>query len=246
MINSLCTEFDGGKRVQVDSAQLDQTERQLDIVLPPLLREFYSQTDGLTVHDYSLELTDLTSSTAFATAISSMPLSQTLGLFPFTESNDSNPFCVCCRPPLFGRIIHLRHDDVPQIAFRDLDDFASAVLTLASTDDWMIDDLVFGYNDDHSDRTSDDDASADRLLAANCDDEDNAVLLAMSLLSHRRIGSIVDFLSHQSMWVREEAARQLGLINDPIAIEPLEQRAVLGSDQDNSAARRAVDRIRSV
>ena len=84
------------------------------------------------------------------------------------------------------------------------------------------------------------------MLAANCEDEDNAIVIAISLFSQQRITSILGFLAHESMWVREEAARQLGLIGDPVAIEPLEQLAGLGSAQDNSAARRAVDRIRSV
>lgn len=240
MIDTILEQFAGGKQPPATIQQLSAAQQKLGFTFPSRLVAFYSQSNGLVVHDRRLAINDLTTATNYADAISDIELADFLGLFPISESNDSNPYCISCKPPLPGRIIHLRHDDAPRLAFPNLDSFTSAIISLASSGDWLIEDIELGYAADHSDRTPDDDLAADQLLAGDCPDVENVLSIAMSLFSHNRIDSIVGLLEHESMWVRKEAADQLGQMGNSAAIGPLQRLAATGDRQDNRAAQRAI------
>lgn len=239
MIDFLLSRFAKGRHPPVSPQQLAEAQQRLGLRFPDRLAEFYRQSDGLVVDERRLTLIDLANATKYAKAIDDGDFCHRLGLFPISESNDSNPYCVSCKPPLFGRLIHLRHDDASRLAFRDVDAFAQAILALSANDEWHIDDLPLGYNRDHSDRTSEDDAAADALLAGDCPDVENTYAIAISLFSRNRASSIIKLLEYDNMWVREDAARHLEHIGDIAAIDAL---AVLadGDRQDNRAAQRAL------
>jgi hypothetical protein len=84
-------------------------------------------------------------------------------LFAFTDEMRS-PFCVACDPILDGRVVRVFHDgDEPQLAFRDLEGFAKALLrVLKTTRDF--DDLQIDYRP--SVRRAPDDVAAGRALLA--------------------------------------------------------------------------------
>lgn len=241
MVETLLQQFADGRRPPASRDQLDAAQEQLGLSFPPGLVAFYLQSNGLVVHERHLILNDLATATDYAAVMSDIDLVEYLGLLPLSESNDSNPYCVSCKPPLSGRIIHLQHDDAPRLAFPDLDSFALAIVSLASSPDWTIDDIDLGYAADHSDRTPADDLAADELLAGDCPDVENLLSIAMSLFSRDRLDSIIGLLEHESMWVREDAARHLGEMGDSAAIESLQLLAGNGDQQDNRAAQHALN-----
>lgn len=238
-IESLLARFAEGRRPPVSLERLSEASSRLGFQFPDQLTAFYRKSDGLVVHKLRLVLKDLTDAVKYAEAIHGWDFARCLGLFPLSESNDSNPYCVACSPLLFGRVIHVRHDDAPRLAFRCLDEFATAVLSLCTGTNWHIDDLPLGYNADHSDRSPADDVAADALLAADCPDVENVYSITTSLFSRARAHSLIALLEHENMWVREDAAIHLGYLGDVTAIDPLAQLAK-GDRQDNRAAQRAL------
>jgi hypothetical protein len=51
----------------------------------------------------------------FVDGVSHYGIPEVWGYFPFTDCNDSNPYCVCCNGPLRGRVVHVFHDDDPKL-----------------------------------------------------------------------------------------------------------------------------------
>ncbi len=246
MIEALLTKFAAGRRPPVTTDQLDEAQDRLAFHFPERLSAFYRQSDGLLIVDRWLVLNSLAEGTRYAEAIGDIDLPHYLGLFPLSESNDSNPYCIACKPPLSGRIIHLRHDDAPRLAYRNLDEFAAALVTLSPSGRCSIDNLVLTYDVDHTDRTSDDDAVAEELLAGSCPDVENAYAIAMALFSRQRIGKLIELLDHESMWVREDAASHLERMGDVAAIEALSRLASGGEGQDNRAAQRSLKTLNRI
>jgi len=247
MISNLIHAYPGGQRRGVTDRAIDTTMERLGFSIPAEARAFYRETDGLVVHERRLLLHDFETAINYAKAIAGSDFTDYLGLLPLTESNDSNPYCMACKAPIGNRIVHLRHDDAPRLAFRNLDHFAAAVLNLASRSNWTIDDLTLGYADDHSDRTAEDDATADAIIdyvRSGQDEDDHLLLFALAFLSRNGANQIIGYLEHESMWVREEAAVCLGNIGDTIAIEAL--RSLAGSQahrQDGRAAQLAIRKL---
>jgi hypothetical protein len=248
MIKELVCTFSAGTCKGVSNMALDTASVRLGFDFPGRLREFYQTTNGLIIHERRLVLNDLEKAVIYATALARFDIAHQFGLFPLTESNDSNPYCLACKQPLVGRVIHVRHDDTWRLAFRDLDQFTGALIDLTRPPNWIIDSLVYGYASDHSDRTSEDDAAGDAILdlckSGNCE-YDAFLLIAMSLFSKNRIHRVIGFLQHESMWTREEAAVQLGNMGDVRAIEPLKRLAnAHAGRQDGRAARNALMKLR--
>jgi hypothetical protein len=64
------------------------------------------------------------------------------GYLPLIENNDSNPVCVCCKPPLAGYVVCVSHNDSPRLLARSLDGFWSlAVKHVEQADFFDVDDL---------------------------------------------------------------------------------------------------------
>src|SRR5215217_8218394 len=81
------------------------------------------------------------------------------GYLPFTDCNDSNPYAVCCRGPLRGKIVHIFHDDQSVVVCRDLDRFLELVIEARQSGD-DVDRLPGDYAFDHPDRTAQDASTA--------------------------------------------------------------------------------------
>lgn len=220
------------------------------LTLPLSFRDFYLKTNGLTVDEFRLQILPLNQVADYYEALCNFGISPTWGLLPFTESNDSNPFCISCTEPLFGRIIHLFHDDAPSLDFPSLDAFLEGIHTLLKNkewDDWDIYDLEPAYDDNHENRTPEDVAAAFDLLqkAHDLEEEDGiqAILFALKLFPKNEVSEIIKFLEHEDMWVREETANRLAGIKSAEALPHL-QRLAKGDRQDARAASRAIQEIR--
>jgi hypothetical protein len=250
MISTLIRLYPEGRRPGVTETALDHASAQLGFGIPAELRAFYRETNGLVVHERRLVLNDVETAVRYATAIASIDFVHHLGLLPITESNDSNPYCLACKPLVGNRIIHIRHDDAPRLAFHNLDQLADAVIDLAAQSKWIIDDLALGYADDHTDRTVEDDAAADNIVEfrqSHQDEDDHLLSTALALYSRNRIDRIIALLEHESMWIREDAATHLGNIGDVRAIEPLRKLAESqASRQDGRAAQKAIKKLNQV
>jgi hypothetical protein len=105
-------------RPGADEATLARAEAVQGVRFPEDVREFYRATDGLVLADLDLEIVPLSHFGPIA-----RPLSVGHGFAPFTESNDSNPYAICCAGPLFGFVVHLYHDDEAVLACRSLGRF---------------------------------------------------------------------------------------------------------------------------
>jgi hypothetical protein len=112
-------------RPGADPATLARAERALNLRLPEDFRELYRASDGLEIPDLHFEFEPLSQIEQYAGV-----LTVGFGYFPFTNSNDSNPYAICCAEPLTGFIVRLYHDDAPVLACRGLGRFLDLVVEL--------------------------------------------------------------------------------------------------------------------
>jgi hypothetical protein len=130
-------------RPGADEATLARAEALQGVRFPEDVREVYRATHGLVLAD--LEILPLSSFGPLAG-----PLSEGHGYAPFTESNDSNPYAVCCAGPLFGSVVHLYHDDEPVLVCRSLGRFfdfvAERLRQVPGASEEQMNDLAFRCN----------------------------------------------------------------------------------------------------
>jgi hypothetical protein len=105
-------------RPGADEATLARAEALQGVRFPEDVREFYRATDGLVIEDLDLEIFPLSSFSPIAG-----PLNEGHGYAHFTETNDSNPYAICCAGPLLGFVVHLYHDDEAVLACRNIGRF---------------------------------------------------------------------------------------------------------------------------
>jgi len=151
------------------AAELDAFEARTGLSLPPQLRAFYGSTNGLTIDGGGLrygsvrpaawmKILTLAEVMPYVEGMRQYGIPQVWGYFPFTDCNDSNPYCVCCKGPLRNRVVHVFHDDVAELKFWDLDRFLDAVATAVAsrgTGHPRLDRLPGEYTSDREDRTED-------------------------------------------------------------------------------------------
>ena len=157
-------------RPGADEATLARAEASHGVRFPEDVRAFYRVTDGLVLEDLDLEMLPLSSFGPLAG-----PLNEGHGYAPFTESNDSNPYAVCCAGPLLGFVVHLYHDNETVLVCRSLGRFLDLVAERqrqvpGATEEQMAD-LVFCCNSlagdlafDRPERTADDARIGDELI----------------------------------------------------------------------------------
>src|SRR4051794_6697035 len=121
-------------------AELAGFEAQTGLTLLPELRRLYAASNGLVVDRRGrMRILPLGEVAGHVRSFGSFGIPVQWGYFPFTDLNDSNPHCVCCDGPAKGYVVHVNHDDVAHIEFRNLDSFLAAVRRVmeagAETDD---------------------------------------------------------------------------------------------------------------
>jgi hypothetical protein len=157
-------------RPRASAKALSAAERELGFALPQSVRALYRICNGVII---------LRTDRKLAPFFRVLPLDEVTGLyrqlsnawptpfqyFPFTDTNDSNPYAVFCNGPLKGRILHIRHDDYSYPAFRSLHSFLRSMWRLAYN---CVDtDLLKEWHDfalRNPARTAEDDAAGMKLL----------------------------------------------------------------------------------
>jgi hypothetical protein len=183
------------------AAELNAFEARAGLSLPPQLRAFYGSTNGLTIEGDSsryvsvrpaawMEILPLARVVPYVEGMRGYGIPQIWGYFPFTDCNDSNPYCVCCNGPLRGRVVHVFHDDVAQLVFWDLHRFFDAVAAAVVSRGKnypRLDRLPGQYASDRKDRTEEEVRTGLELLklADGFTDveHDDALSFAIALLS---------------------------------------------------------------
>jgi hypothetical protein len=165
------------------------------------------------------------------------------GYFPFTDSNDSNPYCVCLAGPVAGYVVRVFHDDTAAIAYRSLRSFLRTLLEVIATDEegaalW---DLPHELRSDTIDRTPADVATARALLAFADTLEEGSVeradanRWALTLFSEAEIADGIRLLDTGDEYRRAEALQKLGAMTAPQATE-----AIRAHQRETRAFARAV------
>ena len=127
---------------------------------------------------------------------------------------DSNPYCVCCDPIMMGYVVQVFHDDAPQIKFRSLDSFFSALIDHPDPST-----LPSEFDDPH--RTTSDVEIAQRLheQAAHLsgDAQIEAFRFAICLLSADQLSEIAALLEFPNFEVSLNAEERLQALDHPQA-----------------------------
>lgn len=184
-------------------------EEGAELTLTPEIKQMYSYSNGFK-GDRRLSFNSLQVASGYNGILPG------LGLFPFTDSTDSNPYCVCCNPPMRGRIFQLHHDGDSHLKFRDIDSFLTSVLKLIEQPKWNIDDLVPEYRGE-SERTADDVAAGIEQLILWRDPEtgndeterQHALSMGMTLVGKGQAKVIGSFLNDIDPYVCESAIERL-------------------------------------
>ncbi len=106
-----------------EPSHLDRVESVFAVKLPEDFRAFYLATDGLDISELGIELLSLTGIEQF----SDFP-DELLGYLPFGDCNDSNPYSLCFWEPIVGFVVHLWHDNGPDLTCRSFTRFLEMVL----------------------------------------------------------------------------------------------------------------------
>lgn len=209
------TEFQIRVKKAASESQLARVESQLGIKLPESLRACFLTCNGGQAQDgrSQLELMSLNASLEYQRVPGFFD--SFCSYFPFAENNDSNPVCVCCKPPLATYVVLVKHDDAPELKYRSLDGFFRAAVGFIQGEDFLdTHELPSAFDD--TERTKKDVAIARKLidLAAKGDalsnlDRTNALRFACDLLSNNEVDEIGALLKIEDEYVREHAVQRL-------------------------------------
>ena len=212
--------------------ELDAFEARTGLSLPPQVRDFYGSTNGLTIEGGRwMKILSLAEVMPYVEG-EVMPFVDGVrwGYFPFTDCNDSNPYCVCCNGPLRNRVVHVFHDDVPKLKFWDLGRFLDAVAAAVVSkgeDHPELDRLPGEYTSDRKDRTEDEVQTGLELLrlADGLPDVElhDALRFAIDLLSEGEVDEVARLLETGDEHTAWEAAARLGAMKSPRAADALRQ-----------------------
>ena len=208
-------------------SDLVAAERALGCALPPLVKDWYRAADrGRARLGGELELLPLASVQKYyeQTNLAAGPW----GLFPFANNSDSNPICLCCKPPLAGYVVLVNHDDAPTLLYREADGFFRAAIEVAQRGEPLeTHDLPSDF--DGPQRTPEDLKVAAELVelarsgsnasGAAIDRQDRSLALrfACDLLPNADIAGISALLPLGDEYVREHVLRRLESIAAPEA-----------------------------
>jgi len=194
-------------------------------------RSFYATTNGLLIPELGTEILSLGAAKEYGEALDYHTDAQFFGLLPFTESSDSNPYCLILGERLHGAILQLHHDFGPRVTHGSLESFLNALAELLEGGGELIADLA-----DEAITGSRLVADADALISNILHQAEPDYDTLVSLLSACSPEILVTLLEVDDMWVREAAAERCGRLGLLEARQALEALAESGDTQDCRAA----------
>lgn len=207
-------------------AQLDELESKTSLSLPQSFRSLYEGSNGLTIPKLQLSFYPIDAILQCFDGMHSVLGTDPFGWLPFTDARDSDPYAICCSPPLCWRIAHVRHDDVASLDFGDLESFLAALMKQARIPETTyIGDLSAHYDNPQL-RSTEDVAAGQALLdSAYAMQPDtpyrySSFDFALRLLTDEFVERFVPMLD-QTPDLRELAASRLKRIKSPVASQAL-------------------------
>lgn len=97
---------------------LARVEELFAVRLPDEFRQLYLTSDGFGLPSTGMRILPLAEIESYADAFADR-----FRYIPFTDSNDSNPYSICCPEPLVGFVAHVFHDDESRLVCRNLQRF---------------------------------------------------------------------------------------------------------------------------
>jgi len=223
-IGDLLAELEAEAAPGVGQADLDTFEDETGLRLPKSVRALYTTCNGAVLKEGLLRVLPLADVLEHVYEFRDIGFPQRWGYFPFTDNNDSSPFCVCCVPPLTGYVVQVFHDDSAAIKFRTLDSFLTALRESVTEEEWDLDKMPSDFDGDA--RTAEDIGVGRELLrlAPELDDveQGDAYRFGMWLLSGNEISEITPLLQAGDEYVRGDAVQRLIAINSPEASQALQ------------------------
>jgi hypothetical protein len=210
-------EFRVGMGKPASEAALRNAESELGFTMPEFVRSCYRICDGghaknssgagrSTVEVLSLE------------TVRSYPrefFEGFWGYFPFIDNNDSNPVCVCCKSPLAGYVVLVKHDDAARLMSRSLETFFRSAIEYINSG-LLLHTHKVRSDFDGPDRNQEDISIARRLIglfaAGKAGDDPHrtdALRFSCDLLANENVDEIADLLNDEDHYVREHALRRL-------------------------------------
>lgn len=169
---SFLNEFQINPAPAAGEDEIKNLEVELGFALPEPLRDCYRRQDGGTA-EHKRSAVQLLSLGAAAEYRQMAGFDQVYWqYYPLAENNDSNPVCVCCKPPLTGYVVLVSHDDEPRLLYRTLDGFFDGAVKLLRSDSEFFDTYHLTGDFDGPERTVEDRDIARQLIElANFEDE---------------------------------------------------------------------------
>lgn len=198
-------------------AAISQVETAFAVTFPDDFAELWKHSDGL--NGDQITFISLSKMIEYADIFESP-----LGLVPFTDTNDSNPHCFCCRGPLRGMIVHVSHDDEPQLVCRDLRRFVEKICDARRGNASQI---VGDFDVARPDRTPEDAVLARELvqftLAAAVDDDSrrDALLFAIQLFGAGQESELASLVHLGDEYTRDAVLRRWNGIGTKEAAEQI-------------------------
>ncbi len=202
---------------------LAEFEKAAKLKLPKDARELYSISDGVVLKKNALQILSLAESLTWVKAFRELEMPACFGYFPCADDYESNPFCICCKKPIKGMIVRVRHDDAADLVFRALDSCIEWLATLESDHDWFSLDKpgdLAGPTRTKMDLNAATELQ-DRAGSLTDAEQTDAERFALTLLSEAAIDGIIDRLESNDTYVREAAEMILNKMDNPHARDAL-------------------------
>ncbi len=215
LFQAFLNKFQIAKKQPLSESEIVEIESKTGLSFPETYRTCYLTCDGGQAQDRrsALEILSLRAVLDYDVALGSAGL--VWGLAPFSENNDSNPICVCCKPPLTGYVVLVPHDDAPRLKFRSLENFFEAAIDYVGRDKFLD---TYSLPSDFSgpERTEQDLEIARQLVQMvqrneplSDDERTHSLRFACDLFSDLEIDEIVSLIDIGDEYVHQHVVERL-------------------------------------
>lgn len=199
----------------MSETEIQAVESKVELTFPESFRSCYLTCDGGVAQNQqsALEILSLRDVLEYEVVLGSA--AWIWGLVPFSQNSDSNPICVCCKPPLTGYVVLVLHDDAPRLKFRSLGSFFGAAIDYVKSDRFL-DTFLLPSDFDGPDRTKQDRCIARELVqlvrtndALNDDERTHSLRFACDLFANVDVDEIATLLDIGDEYVHKHVMKRL-------------------------------------